>query len=133
MTPQTTEAQLRRLEAERCQAMMAGDKARLQQLLHKDLIHVHAKGQVDTYDSYFASGGFKVNYTRVERSDLEVRVMGDSALMLGRQLLEAVRKASGERIRIDSRVMQVWVREGDTWQQVAFQTTPTEHEVLPAN
>lgn len=133
MTPQTTEAQLRRLEAERCQAMMAGDKARLQQLLHKDLIHVHAKGQVDTYDSYFASGGFKVNYTRVERSDLDIRVMGDSALMLGRQLLEAVRKASGERIRIDSRVMQVWVREGDTWQQVAFQTTPTEHEVLPAN
>ncbi len=133
MTTQTTEAQLRQLEAERCQAMMAGDKERLQQLLHKDLIHVHAKGQVDTYDSYFASGGFKVNYTRVERSDLDIRVMGDSALMLGRQLLEAVRKASGERIRIDSRVMQVWVREGDTWQQVAFQTTPTEHKVLPAN
>jgi len=121
---------LRRLELDRCEAMMAGDRNRLKQLLHKHLIHVHAKGQVDTYDSYFASGGFKVDYTRVERGELEVRVLGDAAMMTGRQLLEAVRKGSGERVRIDSRVMQVWVREGQGWQQIAFQTTPTEFEVL---
>lgn len=120
---------LRRLESERCQAMIAADRDRLKEILHKDLIHVHAKGQVDTYDSYFASGGFKVDYTRVARSELEVRVLGESALMTGRQLLEAVRKGSGERVRIDSRVLQVWVRQGDEWQQIAFQTTPTEFEV----
>lgn len=121
---------LRRLELDRCEAMMAGDRNRLKQLLHKELIHVHAKGQVDTYESYFAAGGFKVDYKRVERSELEVRVLGDTALMTGRQLLEAVRKGSGERVRIDSRVMQVWVRESQGWQQIAFQTTPTEFEVF---
>lgn len=115
---------LKQLESERCKAMVAGDKDRLRQLLHRDLTHVHAKGQVDNFESYFGTGGFKVNYTRVERSDLQVRVLGDVALMTGRQLLEAVRKVGGEQVRIDSRVMQVWVREGETWQQIAFQTTP---------
>ena len=124
---------LRRLEAKRCQALLDGDRERLAQLLHPDLIHVHAKGQVDTYESYFAGGGFKVDYRRVERGELDIRVTGDSALMTGRQLLEAERKASGELIRIDSQVMQVWVRAGASWRQVAFQTTPTEFRVAAAN
>jgi ketosteroid isomerase-like protein len=124
---------LRRLEAERCRALLEGDRKRLAQLLHRDLIHVHAKGQIDTYESYFAGGGFKVDYRRVERGELKIRVTGDVALMTGRQLLEAERKASGERIRIDSQVMQVWVRAGVSWQQVAFQTTPTEFTVVAAN
>lgn len=120
-------AMLVELEQERCSAMMAGDRERLKQLLHPDLIHVHAKGQVDSFESYFASGGFKVEYTKVERfDDLQVRVIGDVAVMTGRQLLEAVRKTSREQVRIDSRVIQVWVRNGARWQQIAFQTTPTE-------
>jgi uncharacterized protein (DUF4415 family) len=60
-----------------------------------------------------------------------VRVFGDMALMTGRQLLEAVRKTSREQVRIDSQVMQAWVREGTRWQQIAFQTTPTEMSVSP--
>jgi ketosteroid isomerase-like protein len=127
-----THETLRRLEAERCRALLDGDRERLAQLLHPDLIHVHAKGQIDTYDSYFAGGGFKVDYRRVERGELAIRVTGDAALMTGRQLLEAQRKASGERIRIDSQVMQVWVRAGAAWQQVAFQTTATEFTVAAA-
>lgn len=42
------------LEQQRCRAMMDGDTERLKQLLHPDLIHVHAKGQVDGFDSYSA-------------------------------------------------------------------------------
>lgn len=120
------------LEQDRCTAMMAGDRERLRQLLHPDLIHVHAKGQVDSFESYFESGGFKVNYTRVERfDDLQVRVFGDVALMTGRQLLQAVRKTSGEQVRIDSQVIQVWVSDGTRWRQIAFQTTPTEMSISP--
>ena len=117
------------LEQQRCSAMMNGDTQRLRQLLHPNLIHVHAKGQVDGFDSYFSTGGFNVHYKRVERSELEVRVMGDSALMTGRQMLVGVRKNGTGTVTIDSRVMQVWVKEGDSWQQLAFQTTPTEMSV----
>ena len=118
------------LEQERCSAMMRGDKLRLRQLLHQELIHVHAKGQVDRYESYFESGGFKVDYINVQRfDDLRVRVIGACAVMTGRQLLEGVRKISGERVRIDSHVMQVWVLEDGAWRQMAFQTTPTEMSI----
>lgn len=125
-------ATLRSLEAARCEALLSGDRARLGGLLHPGLVHVHAKGQVDTRESYLAGGGFKVDYQRVERAGLEVRVLGDAALMTGRQLLEAVRKESGERIRIDSFVTQVWVRAGGSWKLLAFQTTPSEFAVSAA-
>jgi ketosteroid isomerase-like protein len=117
------------LEQQRCNAMMNGDTERLRQLLHRDLIHVHAKGQVDGFDSYFSTGGFNVHYKRVERSELVVRVRGNSALMTGRQMLVGVRKNGTGTVTIDSRVMQVWVKEGERWQQLAFQTTPTEMSV----
>jgi ketosteroid isomerase-like protein len=117
------------LEQQRCNAMMNGDTERLRELLHRDLIHVHAKGQVDGFDSYFSTGGFNVHYKRVERSELVVRVTGNSALMTGRQMLVGVRKNGTGTVTIDSRVMQVWVKEGERWQQLAFQTTPTEMSV----
>ena len=117
------------LERQRCAAMKAADTVKLRELLHRDLLHVHAKGQVDSFDSYFSKGGFNVHYTQLERSELNVRVMGDMALMTGRQLLVGIRKNGTGTVTIDSRVMQVWVREGDRWQQVAFQTTPTEMSI----
>lgn len=113
------------LEQQRCRAMMAADIERLQQLLHRDLIHVHAKGQVDGFDSYFSTGGFNVHYNRLERFDLKVRVLGSSALMTGRQILVGTRKNGTGTVNIDSQVMQVWVLDGGRWQQIAFQTTPT--------
>ena len=123
------EQTLRDLEQQRCSAMMNGDTERLRELLHHDLVHIHAKGQVDGFDSYFSTGGFNVNYKLVERSELAVRVMGDSALMTGRQMLVGVRKNGTGTVTIDSRVMQVWVKEGERWQQLAFQTTHTEMTV----
>jgi len=117
------------LEQQRCNAMVNGDAERLRELLHRDLTHVHAKGQVDGFDSYFSTGGFNVHYQRVERSELAVRVMGNSALMTGRQLLVGVRKNGTGTVTIDSRVMQVWVKEGERWRQLAFQTTPTAMSV----
>lgn len=117
------------LEHKRCQAMMAADIPALKEILHPDLTHVHAKGQVDGYASYFSTGGFNVDYTRLERSDLHVQVLGDAALMTGRQMLVGVRKNGSGVVTIDSRVMQVWKREDGRWRQLAFQTTPLEMSI----
>ncbi|WP_167772635.1 hypothetical protein [Ramlibacter henchirensis] len=51
--------------------------------------------------------------------------------MTGRRLLQAVRKATGDHVHIDSQVMQVWVLSDSRWQQIAFQTTPTVMSVRP--
>lgn len=58
-----------------------------------------------------------------------MRVIGDSALMTGRQMLVGVRKNGSGTVTIDSRVMQVWVKEKGHWKQLAFQTTPTEMSI----
>jgi ketosteroid isomerase-like protein len=123
------EADLFAMEARRCRAMLAADIVSLREILHPDLIHVHAKGQIDGYDSYFATGGFKVDYKTLDRGELQVRVLGDSALMTGRQLLVGVRKDGSGTVRIDSRVMQTWIRDAGRWRQLAFQTTPLEMSI----
>lgn len=128
--PGTTEALLLNLEAQRCDAMQRGDFARLREILHPGLTHVHAKGQTDDYDSYFRSGGTHVEYQQIDRSELKVQVLGTSAVMTGRQLLVAVRKDGTGTVRIDSRVLQVWTQEdGGPWRQIAFQTTPLEMSI----
>lgn len=119
-----TAALLLDLEAQRCEAMRRGDFARLREILHPDLTHVHAKGQTDDYASYFRSGGTHVEYRQVDRSDLQVTVLGEAALMTGRQRLVAVRKDGSGTVHIDSRVMQVWAHHEGRWRQLAFQTTP---------
>ncbi|SEM43118.1 protein of unknown function [Variovorax sp. YR750] len=123
------EALLLDLEAQRCDAMQRADFARLREILHPGLTHVHAKGQTDDYESYFRSGGTHVTYQQIERSDLKVRLLGTSALMTGRQLLVAVRKDGSGTVRIDSRVMQVWTHDEGRWRQLAFQTTPLEMSI----
>lgn len=122
--PSGTEALLLDLEAQRCDAMRRADFALLREILHPALTHVHAKGQVDDYESYFRSGGTHVDYRQIDRSELKVRVLGGTALMTGRQLLVAVRKDGSGTVRIDSRVMQVWTEDEGRWRQLAFQTTP---------
>jgi len=124
-SPSGAEALLLDLEAQRCDAMKRADFARLREILHPGLTHVHAKGQTDDYDSYFRSGGTHVDYQQIDRSDLKVQVLGTSAVMTGRQLLVAVRKDGTGTVRIDSRVLQVWTQaDGGAWRQIAFQTTP---------
>src|SRR6218665_1805988 len=131
MTNTTTDtaALLLDLETQRCDAMKHGDFARLREILHPGLTHVHAKGQTDDYESYFRSGGTHVDYHQVDRSDLQVTVPGEAALMTGRQQLVAVRKDGSGTVRIDSRVLQVWALHEGRWRQLAFQTTPLQMSV----
>lgn len=129
-SPSGAEALLLDLEAQRCDAMKRADFARLREILHPGLTHVHAKGQTDDYDSYFRSGGTHVDYQQIDRSDLKVQVLDTSAVMTGRQLLVAVRKDGTGTVRIDSRVLQVWTQaDGGAWRQIAFQTTPIEMSI----
>lgn len=128
-TTTDTAALLLDLETQRCDAMTRGDFARLREILHPGLTHVHAKGQTDDYDSYFRSGGTHVDYHQVDRSDLQVTVLGEAALMTGRQQLVAVRKDGSGTVRIDSRVLQVWALHEGRWRQLAFQTTPLQMSI----
>lgn len=125
---------LLQLEQDRCRALLTGDGERLKQLMHPELFHVHARGNVEDFETYIGIGALKSNYTTLQRfDDLKVRVFGDAALMTGRQLAISSRKATGESVYIDSMVTQVWARNGERWQQLSYQTTPTEMTITPAS
>ncbi len=125
-------ALLLQCELDRCQALLDGDVERLRQLLHPGLFHVHAKGNVEDFDGYVGSVLAKSEFRVLRRfDDLHVRVFGDTAVMTGRQLAESVRRATGDHVRIESMVTQVWVREGAHWRQLSYQTTPMEMTVTP--
>lgn len=128
----TITALLVQLEQDRCQALLNGDTERLKGLMHPDLFHVHARGNVENFESYTTSGALRSSYTTLQRfDDLKVQVLGDAALMTGRQLAISSRRATGEQVHIDSMVTQVWARNGNHWQQLSYQTTPTEMTVKP--
>ena len=40
------------LEQDRCQALLAGTAERLKQLMHPELFHVHARGNVEDFKAY---------------------------------------------------------------------------------
>lgn len=124
-----TEALLLQLETERCDAMKRADFNRLREILHPDLVHVHAKGQTDDYESYFKSGGTHVVYEQIDRSELKIQLLGNTAVMTGRQYLVAIRKDGSGTVRIDSRVLQVWTQSLGKWRQLAFQTTPVHMSI----
>lgn len=113
------------LERRRGKALVNKDFDALAQLISKDVVHVHTRGNVDSYESYMHYIRNVLEFLDVERSDLQVKVLGDTAIMTGGQVNTARLIGRDEALKITSRVIQVWMRQADGgWQQVAFQATP---------
>ncbi len=77
-------AAIRTLEARRCELISQGDIDGLSELLADDYVHVHATGRVD--DKAAALKSFERLPRRCSRSELDVRVMGDVAVVVGPQI-----------------------------------------------
>lgn len=116
-------AEIRRLEAERCKALVAGDIDTLDALVADDVIHIHANGQVDDKPTYLAMVRDKIAFLSASRDHLDVRIQGDMAVAVGRLLQSIEMRATGQRIDMDVMTSQAWRREADGWRQVTFQAT----------
>jgi ketosteroid isomerase-like protein len=81
------------------------------------------RAAVDDKASYLAgikSGKF--DFKAIKRSDVTVRVIGDSALVAGRAQISV--RSSGVDRELDSRFLIVWVKRSGGWQAAAWQSTP---------
>jgi hypothetical protein len=117
--------ELLELEQRRCDAVAACDIGTLRELLAPTLRHVHTRGNQDSLESYLAYLAQRVEILQVRRRDLAVGVYDGCAVMTGHQTNTArPRGSDDEPIQVEAQVMQVWVRTGERWQQVAFQATP---------
>ena len=118
-----TEKDILALEEERFAAMIARDFARLQLLVHDELMYTHSSGVVDgkaTWLDAMKSG--RVKYKKAECSQRKVRMYGDTALITGRAQIEA--EIGGEPKTLKLLFLNAWTKTPQGWKFVAWQSTP---------
>jgi hypothetical protein len=76
------------LEDARYTAMLKGDVATLERLLHPVLVYMHSSGVADSKASYISGLRDGVwNYQHIERADQKTVVQGNTALVFNRLLI----------------------------------------------
>ncbi|MGA8049572.1 MAG: nuclear transport factor 2 family protein [Burkholderiales bacterium] len=116
------EQEILALEDVRFKAMVSGDVALLDGLLHQDLIYTHSSAVVDTKASYLdAIRSGKTRYLSQKRFEERVRLCGDCALVTGRAEMEA--EVNGVKKMLRLRYLDVWSRTPQGWKFIAWQST----------
>jgi ketosteroid isomerase-like protein len=120
---EAVKSEIRRLETERCRALMACDLKAVAALVDDDLVHIHASGRIDTKADYLLGVENRFVFRDVARQDLTVRAYGDIAVATGglTQTVEIV--GTPEKRQMKAVVTQVWRRREGAWRQVSFQAT----------
>ncbi|WP_373886260.1 nuclear transport factor 2 family protein [Sphingobium sp. CFD-2] len=75
---------IRELENRRIAALVSTDLAALNNLLADDLVHVHGNGKIDDKEEYLQGVASKYRYHSIQRGDLNIRVFGNVAIVVGR-------------------------------------------------
>ncbi|MEM5499977.1 nuclear transport factor 2 family protein [Ahrensia kielensis] len=107
--------QLRAAETARCEALMRNDVAALTCLLRDDLAHVHLNGTVDSRSDYLAGVRDRFRFLSVNRGALNIRVYGDTAVMIGKLIQRTRNLSELSEHDISAVTTQVWVRDTDGW------------------
>jgi hypothetical protein len=99
-------------------AMIAGDRAGLQQLAADELTYGHSSGRLENKSEFveaLASG--KSGFTAIELNDQTVSVIDNVALV--RHGFVGTRKADGDKMKL--MILTVWLQRGEQWKLVARQ------------
>ncbi len=106
------------LEKRRIEAMTSGDIQALEEILADDLIYTHTTARLDTKASFIdAVKAGRSNYKSVHTSDVEVRALGDTAVVTGHAKFHV-----GEN-KFQARFIDVYAKRNNGWQMVAWQST----------
>ena len=124
-SPSASSADILAVERNRTTALEHSDFDTLDKLLADDLTYVHASGKVDTKASYLgALRTGDLRYLSWEPKDLQVRVLGDSAVLTGGYHVRAVdQRMQAEPLDVHVIVLSVYAKRARHWQQVAWQST----------
>ena len=106
------------LENRRVEAMTKGDANALDEILADDLIYTHSTARIATTASFIeAITSGRSNYRSVERKDVNVRQIGDSAVVTGHAKFHV-----GDN-KFEARFIDVYAKRNGAWQMVAWQST----------
>jgi hypothetical protein len=119
----SSEKEILGLEDQRFGAMIAGDFAALDKLVHDQLLYTHSSGVTDSKATWLESmKSGKVKYKSVNCSERKVRFFGDVALMNGRAAIEV--EIGGQPKSLRLLFLNAWTRTPKGWQFVAWQSCP---------
>ena len=111
------------LEERRWTAQIGEDSAAMAELFADELRYTHSTGSVDTKESYMTAIQNKVfDYKNADRSDTEVQVFGNVALVTGAVTIEVV--AGGRELQLNARYTVTWLERDGRWQFLSWQSTP---------
>jgi ketosteroid isomerase-like protein len=122
MTSQQAEQEIRQRETRRFEAIVRGDVAALDDILSEDLTYTHATGVFETKAEFIAklkSG--QLRYESFAPEEVVVRVYGTTGVVTGVARVKV--QVKGEHLSLQLRFTNVYVKQGDRWQMVAWQAT----------
>lgn len=122
----STAAALRAVEERRLRALCDGDVDALDDLFDESLVHIHAPGLTHSKQQLLEHVATRRPYLGTDRGELNIRLVGDVAIMTGALVNRLRTKEGGERV-LGGVATQVLVRADDAalgWRFVSFQMTP---------
>ncbi|HSB70887.1 MAG TPA: nuclear transport factor 2 family protein [Candidatus Methylomirabilis sp.] len=122
MTDQQAEHQIRQRETRRFEAMVQGDVAALEDILSDDLRYTHANAVFETKAEFIGKiRAGQLKYESFAPEDLVVRVYGTAGVVTGVARVRV--QVKGEQLSFQLRFTDVYVKQADRWQMVAWQAT----------
>jgi len=112
-------------DARRYQAMIDGDAAPLETLLHDRFYYTHFSGWSEGKASYIERirAGL-VTYGNVRKENVVTDLYGDTAVMHGRMRMDVLVIDEQRHVPIDNQFTAVWIRGDQGWRIVAWASTP---------
>ncbi len=110
-------------ERRRGEALVARDFVALRQIVASDIRHTHTRGVTDDFESYFHFVENELSFLAASRGELEVRLIGDVAVMQGAMKNLVLPKGRSEPLETAAEVLQVWQWRDERWQMISFQST----------
>lgn len=130
--PPEVRAQLLAVEDERRRALLDLDLAALDRLFDDSLVHIHAPGLTHTKAQLLEHVATRHAYLDISRGELNIRLVGDAAVMTG-PLVNRLRTADGGERTLGGVATQVLRRDADGgWQFISFQMTPSTEQMWPS-
>ena len=125
-------ADLLDVERRRQAALIAVDLDALDDLFEDSLLHVHAPGLVQDKAQLLEHTATRRAYLEITRGDLDARVFGDVAVLVG-PITNRMRAPGGGERTLEGVATQVLHRGDDgAWRFVSFQMTPYGEQAWPA-
>jgi ketosteroid isomerase-like protein len=119
-----TAAALLAVEARRQRALVDVDVDALNDLFDDSLVHVHAPGLIHSKAQLIEHTETRRAYLEITRGELNIRVMGDAAVITGPITNRMRAAAGGERILSGVATQVLHRDDAGAWRFVSFQMTP---------